>query len=196
MPFDGINYGRVGLIPPYYYHPHAPNMGDCLAISLAGAFLYSRKASNLIGYQTYRIFESIPSFWNNVPLAGGTSLTTVGQFRRRLPAHATHVRARIIADVRNSREANFGVQVSVTDSATPTPNTDTGTEQTQTVDQQDEGFSPSNADFIFDAEVELSTVSLPDVCTIAVDARCTHANGGGAVNYRPFFAVAWMEVRG
>jgi len=99
MPFDGVNYGGVPLIRPYSSHSRATATGAALGGSLAGAYLYSRQQGRLIGHQTY--FHFLYAGWEYQ--RGGvrdyiqsTTPLPIAQFRRWVPAHATH----IIAEVR------------------------------------------------------------------------------------------------
>lgn len=197
--FDGIDYGGVQLVPKYYYHPSAPSAGDVASLGLAGAYMYSRLAGRLIGYQTYRHYLAAPNLYANVALGTGTSLSDIASFRRRLPEIAGVIRARAWVAPRSQSSGNFGIRIVATDGT----NTDTGTEYSYSVGgaadgnyhvpgQQHPSALTRSQIHTVEAYVELANVSLPATCTVDLEARCTQS--GSARQYRVIFAVCWWEV--
>lgn len=209
MPFDGIDYQGASQISPYSYHPETPATARVLFHSLRGAYFFSRMHARNIGQQTYRIWLADAHVYNSTT-SSISSLTAIdiARFRRRLPAHATHVGASIWFRVFGADAVLATHRVVVTDGT----DTDTGLNAVSEVSMEpiveagsfgfDATQSPFDPGIIgvghAACEVALSSVTLPARCTVTVEAYAadTGDTPSVAMRYQPFFVSAWMWSEG
>lgn len=204
MPFDGIDYQGASLIPPYNYHPHAPMTGRVLFHSLRGAYFFARNHSRLVGCQTYRLWNADAHVYDNVTSRiESTSMVDIARFRRRIPAHMTHVGASIWFKVFGADTSLARHQIIVTDGS----GTDSGAAVEQEIGLEP---LPEVTSGLFDATqvpfeagaigvghatclVDLANVTLPATCTITVEGHAIDTQGTPvAMAYRPYFISCWM----
>ncbi len=154
MPFDGYNYERAPLIGPYYAHSRVQGLGDVFAGNLQQAYFYSRKHANLVGVQSYRNFlKTISTHETYGNVVRATSPIIIADFRRLIPAHATHLIAETIYRVRRVEPIVVNHLIEATDGTS----TSTGT----TVNDVFEDELDEN---------EAEELLVASVCNVAVQA--------------------------
>lgn len=206
MPFDQIEYQGAGLIAPYSYHPEAPMTGRVLFNALRGAYFFSRMHARNVGQQTYRLWNADAQVYDAIDsIISSGSVIQIARFRRRIPAHITHVGAAIWFKVFGSEVAFGRHNIAVNDGT----NTDTGVSVDTEIGLEP---TPGAGSAEFDASavffdpgavgvaqafcfVELASVTQPSGCTITVSG-CAIDDTPAALEYQPLFISAWMWSEG
>ncbi len=208
MPFDGNAYKPL-LVLPYSTHAKAPATSRALAGSLANSYAFARTNSRLIGQQTSLIFNGDPYVRSRGAGAGlfnginSTDFVSIAQFRRRLQAHTTVVVAHISGRGTPYRAATIRARIIITDGT----DTDTGSaiETPFEAATPEEEQRTGNLDrlahgdaFTATAYTEIRDVSLPNLCTITVQAHCVDSEDSGVIGGSLFPQVTscWWESLG
>lgn len=199
MPFDGQDHGASPLLPPHAHHPDSPSTGVALANALRASYMFSRTNSRMIGCQTYQSQRFASGY--TAHSIYDTSFNGIGEFRCRVPSHATHVEC-VAYFYTIGFDGSYIVnhRVVVTDGT----NTDTGTtyQQPTTPVSGLQDFTPGSFFSVYDLPLEsaafsaaLSTVTQDAVVTVTPQAYAVD-DEGTALSYRPLSCTAFWSSYG